>query len=150
MHTDSSASFTYFASASASECTTTVLMPSSRQARWIRRAISPRLAIRIFSNIRLADDEQRLTKLHRLAVFYQNSLDDPSLIRVDLVEQLHRFDNAQGIAAVHGLTNIHKCLGARRGGAVEGADHRRFHHMAFGCGGFGGFRCRRGGLRRGR
>jgi hypothetical protein len=51
MHTDSSASLTYFASVSASECTTTVRMPSSRQARWMRRAISPRLAIRIFSNI---------------------------------------------------------------------------------------------------
>src|SRR5690606_7438537 len=51
MQTDSSASFTYFASLSASECTTTVLIPSSRQARWIRRAISPRLAIRIFSNM---------------------------------------------------------------------------------------------------
>ena len=29
----------------------TVLMPISRQARWMRRAISPRLAIRIFPNI---------------------------------------------------------------------------------------------------
>src|SRR3990172_13128920 len=51
MHTDSSASFTYFASRSASEWTTTVRIPSSRHARWIRSAISPRLAIRIFSNI---------------------------------------------------------------------------------------------------
>src|SRR3972149_470226 len=51
MHTDSSASFTYLASASASECTATVLMPSSRQARWMRSAISPRLAIRIFLNM---------------------------------------------------------------------------------------------------
>ena len=51
MQTDSSASFTYLASRSASECTTTVLMPSSRQARCTRKAISPRLAIRIFSNM---------------------------------------------------------------------------------------------------
>src|SRR6476619_6109491 len=51
MQTDSSASFTYLASLSASECTTTVLMPISRQARWMRSAISPRLAIRIFSNM---------------------------------------------------------------------------------------------------
>ena len=35
----------------ASECTATVRMPSSRQARRIRSAISPRLAMRIFSNI---------------------------------------------------------------------------------------------------
>ena len=52
MHTDSSASFTYFASRSASECTTTVLMPRARQVRWMRSATSPRFAIRIFSNIR--------------------------------------------------------------------------------------------------
>ncbi len=51
MQTDSSARRTYLASRSASECTTTVLMPSSRQARWTRSAISPRLAIRIFSNM---------------------------------------------------------------------------------------------------
>ncbi len=51
MHTDSSASLTYFASASAVECTTTVRMPISRQARWMRSAISPRLAMRIFSNM---------------------------------------------------------------------------------------------------
>jgi len=50
MHTDSSASLTYFASVSASEWTITVRIPSSRQARWMRSAISPRLAIRIFSN----------------------------------------------------------------------------------------------------
>ena len=50
MQTDSSASRTYLASRSASEWTTTVLMPSSRHARWMRSAISPRLAIRIFPN----------------------------------------------------------------------------------------------------
>ena len=41
---------TYFASESASECTTTVLMPISRQARWMRSAISPRLAMSTLSN----------------------------------------------------------------------------------------------------
>src|SRR5882672_9462227 len=51
MQTLSSASRTCMASASAVECTATVLMPISRQARWMRSAISPRLAIRIFSNI---------------------------------------------------------------------------------------------------
>ena len=50
MQTDSSASRTYLASRSASECTITVLIPNSRHARWMRSAISPRLAIRIFSN----------------------------------------------------------------------------------------------------
>ena len=83
MQTDSSARRTYLASRSASECTTTVLMPSSRQARWMRSAISPRLAIRILSNSWFgvlrghdgesggrdsADDDQRLAELDRLAV----------------------------------------------------------------------------------
>src|SRR6185295_12464852 len=74
MHTDSSASFTYFASVSASECTTTVRMPSSRHARWMRSAISPRFAIRIFSNTALSEDEQGLAVLHRLAVLHQDRL----------------------------------------------------------------------------
>jgi hypothetical protein len=76
-------------------------MPISRQARWMRSAISPRLAIRIFSNIAGAcpyralaevpalrarpglsprwailclniDDEQRLAVFDRLAVLDQD------------------------------------------------------------------------------
>jgi hypothetical protein len=45
------ASRTCMASASAVECTATVAMPSSLQARSTRSAISPRLAIRILSNM---------------------------------------------------------------------------------------------------
>src|SRR5215475_7676271 len=48
MHQASSANLTCKASRSASECTATVLMPSSRQAQMTRQAISPRLAIRTF------------------------------------------------------------------------------------------------------
>src|SRR5438270_346560 len=51
MQTLSSASRTCMASASAVECTATVAIPSSLQARSTRSAISPRLAIRILSNI---------------------------------------------------------------------------------------------------
>src|SRR5687767_14207642 len=51
MQTLSSASLTCMASASAVECTATVAMPSSFAARKIRSAISPRLAMRILSNI---------------------------------------------------------------------------------------------------
>jgi APA family basic amino acid/polyamine antiporter len=45
------ANLMYLASRSASEYTITALTPSSRQARWMRKAISPRLAIRIFLNM---------------------------------------------------------------------------------------------------
>src|ERR1019366_2781064 len=51
MQTLSSASRTCMASASAVECTATVAIPSSLHARRMRRAISPRLAMRILSNI---------------------------------------------------------------------------------------------------
>src|SRR5664279_2469272 len=69
MHTVSSASSTCLVLKSAVECTATVFMPSSRQARRMRRAISPRLAMTTFSSIRsLFDDEQRLAELDRLAV----------------------------------------------------------------------------------
>src|SRR5580658_4873320 len=100
MQTLSSASRTCMASASAVECTATVAMPSSLHARRIRSAISPRLAIRILSNMsfqgrvansewrlvkvkslfathhslfaRLFNDHQRLAEFDRLAVFDEN------------------------------------------------------------------------------
>src|SRR5262245_54033772 len=97
MHTDSSASLTYFASVSASEWTTTVRIPISRQARWMRSAISPRLAIRIFSNTS-AQDEQRLAVFDRLTVLDQDRLHRSGRIGVDLVHQLHRLDDADHLA----------------------------------------------------
>src|SRR3546814_2470228 len=70
MQTLSSARRTAMASASAVECTTTVEMPISRQARWMRSAISPRLAIRTFSNMGrgLLDHQKDFAELHRLGI----------------------------------------------------------------------------------
>src|SRR6476661_10715281 len=122
MQTDSSASATYFASRSASEWTTTVLMPSSRHARWIRSAISPRLAIRTLSNSlsglragtrrRLSDHEQGLPEFDRLSVFSEHRLDDPARVRFDFVHQLHRFDDAECVALCDGVADFDE-----RGGA---------------------------------
>src|SRR4030081_2896410 len=92
MQTLSSASRTCMASASAVECTATVAMPSSLHARRTRNAISPRLAIRILSNMlsqgangewrivetirhslfALLDNHQRFAEFDRLAVFDKN------------------------------------------------------------------------------
>src|SRR5690606_41171998 len=81
MQTLSSASRTCIESASAVECTATVAMPMSRQARAIRNAISPRLAIRILRNTDSAlrprggasiDDHEYLAVLHRMAVGHQD------------------------------------------------------------------------------
>src|SRR5690606_35728342 len=46
----------------------------------------------------LFDDEERLTKLHRLAIIHQHRLDRAGLVRLDLVHHLHRFDDAQRVA----------------------------------------------------
>src|SRR5687768_3679532 len=106
MQTDSSASITYLASASASEWTATVLMPISRQARCTRRAISPRLAISIFSNIPLLDQEQWLAVFDRLPVLHQDRLHGAVGIGLDLVQQLHRLDDAQGLPLRHRLADL--------------------------------------------
>src|SRR5690606_20460474 len=133
MQTDSSASRTYLAWVSASECTATVLMPSSRQARRMRRAISPRLAMRIFSNMAAsADHEQGLAVLDRLAVLDQDGLDHAAGVGLDLVHQLHRLDDAQALAAGDLLAELDQRLRARCAGAVEGADHRRLDDVAVG------------------
>src|SRR5687767_4357301 len=107
MHTDSSAKRTCSAFASTVECTATVAMPSSRQARITRRAISPRLAIRTFLNtagpgaLRGLDAEERLTELHRLPVLREDLGDLPGDVRLDLVHQLHRLDDAEHLALLH-------------------------------------------------
>src|SRR5262249_21121893 len=110
MHTDSSASFTYFASVSASEWTTTVRMPISRQARWMRSAISPRLAIRIFSNT-LAQDKERLAVLDRLTVLDEDRLDRAGGVGVDLVHQLHRLDDADDVPLLDRGADLDEGLG---------------------------------------
>src|SRR3989442_16038604 len=104
MQMSSSANLTCRESASAVEYTATVWIPSSRQAQMIRKAISPRLAIRIFLNMGSgslrsrgrgrADREQRLPVLDRLPVGHQDR--DHVALRVgfDLVHQLHRLDDA--------------------------------------------------------
>src|SRR3954471_23658252 len=136
MQTASSASLTYLASRSASEYTITALMPSSRQARCTRNAISPRLAIRIFLNISACgpslDDEQRLAVFDRLPVLAQDLGDRSGLVGLDLVQDLHRLDDADGLAFLDLTADLDERLGAGAGRAVEGADHRRLDLVARG------------------
>src|SRR5258708_23395497 len=130
MHTDSSASFTYLASVSASEYTTTVRMPISRPARWMRSAISPRLAIRIFSNT-LAENEERLPVLHRLAVFHKPRLHHAGGVGLDLVHELNRLDDANRLAFLDGLADLDKGFGVGRRRTVEGTAHGGLHDVTF-------------------
>src|SRR5262245_33651216 len=127
MHTASSANRTWSALASAVECTATVAMPSSRHARMTRSAISPRLAIRIFLNTGTSsggsgglDPEQGLAELHRLPVLRQGLDDPPGLVRLDLVHQLHRLDDAEHLALAHHRPHLHEGRLVGRGRPVEG------------------------------
>src|SRR5882757_6116348 len=102
MQTAASASRTCMASLSAVECTATVWMPISRQARWMRSAISPRLAIRTLSNIAsdriLLHDHQGLAEPHRLGDVDQDPRNRAGLGGIDRSERDHCFDDQQGLA----------------------------------------------------
>src|ERR1700693_5430913 len=99
MQTLSSASRTCIAWASASEWMATVEIPISLHARWMRSAISPRLAMRIFSNteLPLLDDDERLAELDRLGVVDQDRQHDAVSRRRDRVHRLHRLDDQEGL-----------------------------------------------------
>src|SRR3954465_15478918 len=105
MHTAWSANLTWSASASAVEWTATDSSPISRHARITRSAISPRLAIKTFLNIARSSElnrdlEQRLAVLHRRAVIDEDGDDLAGDVRLDLVHQLHRLDDAQHLPLV--------------------------------------------------
>src|SRR5258708_18105885 len=108
MHTLSSARRTCMALLSAVEWTATVRMPISRQARWMRNAISPRLAMSTFSNIAadLLQHEQRLSVFYRRAVGDQDLRHAAGAPRRDLVHHLHRLDDEQGFALAHGVAAL--------------------------------------------
>src|SRR5436305_13906297 len=128
MQTDSSARRTCMASASAVECTATVAMPSSFAARRMRSAISPRLAIRILSNMpgrrRSLDHEERLAGFHRLAVLDEDRRDGAAARRGDLVEGLHRLDEEELVAGRHLRADLVERFGVRARRAEGGGDLR--------------------------
>src|SRR3954449_13109853 len=99
MQTVSSARRTCIACASAVECTATVLIPISWQARWMRSAISPRLAISTLSNIergrRSLDQHQWGAIFDRIRVLDKDTGDLPATGSADLVHYLHRLDDQQ-------------------------------------------------------
>src|SRR3990170_4575667 len=164
MQMDSSASRTGSEPASACEWATTVRMPISRQVRRMRSAISPRLAMRILWNMVFSallaalHEEERLAELDGLGVLDEDLQDAARHLGLDLVHELHRLDDAEGLPLLDrvALADEWCRLGARS--AVEGADHGRLDGHRAG-GGFGGalgaFRLgqrggRGGGLRRDR
>src|SRR5258706_13670596 len=128
MQTLSSASRTCMASASAVEWTATVRMPISRQARWILRAISPRLAMRTFSNMRLpgdvrpsgggrrsTHDHQDFAELDRAAVADHDVADRAALRCQDRVHHLHRLDDQERLAGLDKVADLDERRGAGLG-----------------------------------
>src|SRR5690242_13165736 len=108
MQTSSSANRTWSEFSSASEYTATVLMPSSRHAWMLRIAISPRLAIRIVLNMRPRRFYRKhpFTVLNGLAVLDVHGDHLAVVLRVDLVHQLHRFDDAEHLSFRHHRANL--------------------------------------------
>src|SRR5205814_8858227 len=113
-------------------------MPSSLQARMIRNAISPRLAIRTFSNMmverdrwaasfargsQLPDTEKNLTELHRLAILSDHFSDDTARFGFDFVHHFHRLNNANHCVFSDGFSDIYERRSIRRSVAVERPDH---------------------------
>src|SRR5687768_14987255 len=111
-------------------------MPSSRHATITRSAISPRFAIRIFLNIersrmRRPDCKQPLAILNGLAVLHVYLYQLPVDFRVDLVHELHRFDDAENLSFLDHLTDLGEWLGTRLWRAIERTDDGRFHDGQF-------------------
>src|ERR1700756_850910 len=108
-------------------------MPSSRQARRIRSAISPRVAMTIFSIMSgLFEDEQWLAEFNRVAVLRHDRGDASGLVGFDLVHHLHRLDDAQHLPDLDLVAYLDEGLGAWGGRGVEGPHHRGGDHVLAG------------------
>src|SRR3954462_4994845 len=149
MQSDSSANRTWSEWASAVEWTATVLIPSSRAARITRSAFSPRFRLRIFETIYAPplrptpgagkarssinpppgscglEAEQRFSVLDRAPVLDEDLYEASRFLRLDLVHQLHRLDDAEDLPLLHQRAHLHERRVVGGGGSIERADERR-------------------------
>src|SRR5438067_10127628 len=106
-------------------------MPSSRAARMMRTAISPRLAMRSFwividartvSNVNLGN---RLAGHHGLLVLGEETQDLARRAGLDLVERFHHLDEPDRVVLRNGISVglVVRLIG--RGFAIEYAGQRR-------------------------
>src|SRR5690242_15307780 len=144
MQAASSANRTCSESRSTSLWTATVFIPISLQVQMMRQAISPRLAIRIFLNLRglkairnfchkeaqeaqkngfvlpvllcglTLNTEQRLPVLYRLSVLDVDLDHFSRRFRLNLVHEFHGFDDAHDRCRLDVAADLHKRIGARR------------------------------------
>src|SRR6185503_14235345 len=116
-------------SRSASLCTATVSSPSSRAARMIRTAISPRLAIssrlkRSATRSSRLDDGERLPRLDGAFVLDQEAHDPAGRVGRHFAELLHDFDQPDRVTGFDRVAFLDVGLGVRRGLAVKGPGKR--------------------------
>src|SRR5690349_6856172 len=102
-------------------------MPSSLHAQMTRRAISPRLAIRILLNTADPHGEEPVPELDGAAVLDVHGGDFPVRVALDFVHELHRFDDAEHLPLAHLGADFNEVRRTWLGGPVEGADDRRLH-----------------------
>src|SRR5437588_9580292 len=145
MHTARSARRVWSAPASAVEYTATASTSSSCSARITRTATSPRFATSTRENIarrrprtslamsqrveRPADHglelEEHLAEFHGLRVLDEDRTDDAVDVRLHLVHELHRLEDAERLPGSDGLSLLDERRRARLRRAVERSDHRR-------------------------
>src|SRR5690242_14550860 len=97
-----------------------------------RTASSPLLATRTRLNIEQAavdglEHEEQLAVLDGLSVLAVELPDDPSDLRLDLVHQLHRLEDAERLAGRDRVALLDERRRARLGSSVERSDHRALH-----------------------
>src|SRR5436190_16657694 len=71
--------------------------------------------------------EKRLPVFHRLRVLSESLADYTGVFRLDLVHDLHRFDDAKRLSLRDAIAHGNVGLGAGLRRAVERAHHRRFY-----------------------
>src|SRR4051794_20710955 len=142
MQTATSALRTWMASRSASEWTATVRRPRVRQARWMRSAISPRLAMRTVLNIGLIDPEKRLAGIDLVTGGDEHGPDGSSALGFHFVEDLHGLDDADGGTSPYGLPDLYEGGLARRRRQIDGAGQRGGNWQLVQCS--GAIRCSQG------
>src|SRR5688572_26238442 len=114
MQMASSARSRYALPRSASLNTATVSMPNSRHARMIRRAISPRLAIRMRLNIGLLariDLEEGRVERHGVLVRDEHGHNLAAHLGRNRVIRLHRLDQADRRIRIDVVSHAHVRLG---------------------------------------
>src|SRR6266508_3220393 len=79
--------------------------------------------------------EKDLAELHRLRVLCGNLANHARNLRLDLVHDLHRLDNAHHLSHVHPAADLHVRLRGGFGRLVECPDHRRLDLEELGAGG---------------